>query len=34
MNHFGISSNIMSLSGIAIAIGVLVVCGDCDGPKT
>ncbi len=24
MNHFGISSNIMSLSGIAIAIGVLV----------
>jgi Cu(I)/Ag(I) efflux system membrane protein CusA/SilA len=27
MNHFGISSNIMSLSGIAIAIGVLVDAG-------
>ena len=27
MNHFGITSNIMSLSGIAIAIGVLVDAG-------
>jgi Cu(I)/Ag(I) efflux system membrane protein CusA/SilA len=27
MNHFGISSNIMSLSGLAIAIGVLVDAG-------
>ena len=27
MNHFGISSNIMSLAGIAIAIGVLVDAG-------
>ncbi len=27
MNHFGMSSNIMSLSGIAIAIGVLVDAG-------
>src|SRR5476649_36796 len=27
MNHFGLSSNIMSLSGIAIAIGVLVDAG-------
>src|SRR5580692_11346566 len=27
MNHFGISSNIMSLSGIAIAIGVLMDAG-------
>ncbi len=27
MNHFGISSNIMSLAGLAIAIGVLVDAG-------
>ena len=31
MNHFGVSSNIMSLSGLAIAIGVLVGRRDCDG---
>jgi len=33
MKQFGITSNIMSLAGIAIAIGVLVDAGICDDRK-